>query len=100
MYICSVWSAWSEGVPHVPGSLSSTVIKDALGKSRSTVPRWLVELIASLKYSDSSVMLSFTVDTIKIAWPILTSTEAHSVYGEVSKSSPAVKWKTEKRMKE
>ena len=52
----------------IPGSLSSTVMKDTLGEPIRTADGWLVEVITTLKYSDSSVVLSSTVDTIKVAY--------------------------------
>ena len=51
----------------IPGSLSSIVMTVLLRVPISTALGWSVELIATLKYSDSSVVLSSMVDTIKVA---------------------------------
>ena len=69
-------------VTYVPGSLSSIVMNEVLDEPISTKPGWSVEVITTLKYSDSSVVLSSTVDTIKVAycWPALKLT----VYGPAS----------------
>ena len=53
---------------YVPGSLSSILMNDTLDEPISTRPGWSVEVITTLKYSDSSVMLSSMVDTIKVAF--------------------------------
>ena len=39
-----------------------------LGETISTAPGWSVEVMVALKYSVSSVVLSFMVDTIKVAY--------------------------------
>ena len=52
----------------VPGSLSSIVMNAVLGETISTTLGWSVEVIATKKYSDSSVVLSSKVDTIKVAY--------------------------------
>ena len=52
----------------IPGSLSSIVMNAVLSETMSTAPGWSVEIIATLKYSDSSVVLSSMVDTIKMAY--------------------------------
>ena len=59
--------AWS-ACAYTPGSLSSIVMNAMLGETISTRPGWSVELITTLKYSDSSVVLSSMVDTIKVAF--------------------------------
>ena len=67
---------------YVPGSLSTIVMKLILGEPICARSGWLVELITTLKYSDSSVVLSSKVGTIKVAyiWPELKLT----VYGPPS----------------
>ena len=52
---------------NIPGSLSSIVMNAMLGAPISTTLGWSAEIIATLKYSDSSVVLSSMVDTIKVA---------------------------------
>ena len=52
----------------LPGSLSSIVMNAMLGEPIPVTPGWSVEVITTLKYSDSSVVLSSTVDTIKVAY--------------------------------
>ena len=52
----------------IPGSLFSIVMNAVLGETMSTAPGWSVEVIVALKYSDSSVVLSSMVDTIKVAY--------------------------------
>ena len=52
----------------LPGSLSSIVMTDTLGELITTRPGWSVEAITTLKYSDSSVVLSSVVDTMKVAY--------------------------------
>ena len=52
---------------HIPGSLSLIVINDTLEGPISTTLGWSVESIITLKSSDSSVVLSSMVDTIKVA---------------------------------
>ena len=51
----------------VPGSLSSIVMHDVLGKLISTASG-SAEVMTTLKYSDSSVVLSSVVYTIKVAF--------------------------------
>ena len=53
---------------YIPGSLSSIVMNAVLGETITTASGLLVEIIATLKYSDSSVVLSSMVDTIKVAY--------------------------------
>jgi len=52
----------------IPGSLSSIGMTVLLGVAISTTLGWSVELIATLKYSVSSVVLSSMVDTVKVAY--------------------------------
>ena len=52
----------------IPGSLSSIVMNAVLGETMPTAPGWSVEVMVALKYSDSSVVLSSMVDTIKVAY--------------------------------
>ena len=52
----------------IPGSLSSIVTNAMSYGPISTAPGWSVEIIITLKYSVSSVMLSSMVDTIKVAY--------------------------------
>ena len=52
----------------IPGSLSSIVMTVLLGVPISTTLDWLVELITNTNISDSSVVLSSVVDTIKVAF--------------------------------
>ena len=69
-YTCSspnTFHGQSVHVRTVPGSLSSIVMNAVLGETISTAPGWLVEAIATLKYSDNSVVLSSMVDTIRVA---------------------------------
>jgi len=51
----------------VPGSLSRVVMNAVLGEIISTASGWSVEVITTTKYSDSSVVLSSTVDNVKLA---------------------------------
>ena len=53
---------------HIPGSLSSIVMNAVLGEPISAALGWSVEVIATLKYSANSVVLSSMVDTIKVAY--------------------------------
>ena len=53
---------------YVPGSLSSIVMSAVLGEPIVARSVWLVEVITTMKYSDSSVVLSSMVDTIKVAY--------------------------------
>ena len=52
----------------VPGSLSSIAMNAVLGETIITALGWSVEIIITLKYSVSSVVLSSMVDTIKVAY--------------------------------
>ena len=52
---------------YVPGSLSSIVMNAMMNEPMSTTLGWSVELITTMKFSDSSVVLSSMVDTIKVA---------------------------------
>ena len=73
MYICNMYvgtlplSECDESCC-IPGSLSSIVMDTMLGETISTAPCWSVEVIATMKFSDSSVVLSSMVDTIKVAY--------------------------------
>ena len=67
---------------HTPGSLSSIVIDDMSDGPISTAPGWSVEIIITLKYSDSSVVLSSMVDTIKVA--DISPAVKVTVYGPVA----------------
>ena len=53
---------------YVPGSLSSIVMSVVLGEPIVARSVWLVEVITTMKYSVSSVVLSSMVDTIKVAY--------------------------------
>ena len=53
---------------YIPGSLSSIVMNAVLSETMPTAPGWSVEVMVALKYSDSSVVLSSMVDTIKVAY--------------------------------
>ena len=53
---------------YIPGSLSSIVMNAVLGETMSTAPGWSVEVMGALKYSDSSVVLSSMIETIKVAY--------------------------------
>ena len=75
----------------VPGSLSSIAMNAVLGETISTAPGSSVELIITLKYSDSSVVLLSMVDTIKVA--DVSPAVKVTVYGPGVKSLPAVNWK-------
>ena len=52
---------------YVPGSSSSIVTNAVLGEPIVVRSVWLVELITTMKFSASSVVLSSVVDTIKMA---------------------------------
>ena len=72
MYMHSTLETWTESWAEcaccaVPGSLSRVVMNAMLGEIISTVSGWSVEVITTTKYSDSSVVLSSMVDTIKVA---------------------------------
>ena len=73
---------------YAPGSLSSIVMNAMMNEPMSTTLGWSVELITTMKYSDSSVVLSSMVDTIKVA--DVSSAVKVTVYGPASKSLPAV----------
>ena len=64
---------------YVPGSLSSIVMNAMMNEPMSTTLGWSVELITTMKFSDSSVVLSSMVDTIKVA--DVSPAEKVTVYG-------------------
>ena len=67
---------------HTPGSLSLIATNAMSYGPISTAPGWSVEIIITLKYSDSSVMLLSMVDTIKMA-DVLPTVKV-TVYGPLS----------------
>ena len=67
MYIASTHIGRMCIYMYVPGSFSSIVMAAWLGQPIVARSVWLVELITTMKFSDSSVVLSSMVDTIKMA---------------------------------
>ena len=66
--VCTLQLSECDEGSSIPGSLSSIVMDAMLGETISTAPGWSVEFITTTKYSDSSVVLSSMVDTIKVAY--------------------------------
>ena len=84
---CDAGSQWAIAVNnvcamYVPGSLSSIVTNAMSYGPISTALGWSVDIIITLKYSDSSVVPSSMVDTIKVA-DILPAVKV-TVYGPLS----------------
>ena len=73
---------------YIPGSLSSIVMNAMMNEPMSTTLGWSVELITTMKFSDSSVVLSSMVDTIKVA--DVSPAVKVTVYGPALWSLPAV----------
>ena len=63
----SHWSECECYILYVPGSLSSIVINVMLGEPITAALGGSVEVITTMKTSDSSVAISSTIDTVKVA---------------------------------